>query len=161
MCHIHTLYIPIQHTMHSAGGGCIQFNMAESALRWHATSMYTSRCYVAPVSVAANLLQYSLFQSFTKVSGATCCRCSVHVASHWSHWGEDRKHSHHLCGHALALISVANEDVGPWAVPHVEVTDDASFRLFAGECTICSKMYIWTDRQTRLCFTCGARSGKP
>ena len=29
-----------------------------------------------------HLLQYSLFQSFTKVSEATCCRCSVHVASH-------------------------------------------------------------------------------
>ena len=147
--HVSHTYIAYRSSTPCTQQEVAAYNDGWSALRWHVTSIYTSHCYVALVSIAADLLWYSCFQSFqslTKISGATCCRCSVHVASHWSHRWEDRKHSHHLRGHALALISVANEDVGPCAVPHVEVTDDASFWLFAGECTICGKMYIWTDR---------------
>ena len=112
--HVSHTYIAYRSSTPCTQQEVAAYNDGWSALRWHVTSIYTSRYYVAPVSIAADLLWYSRFQSFqsfqnfTKVSGATCCRCSVHVASHWSHWWEDRKHSHYLCGHALALISVAN-----------------------------------------------------
>jgi len=86
---------------------------AESTLRCHALSIFTSRCYIAPVSIAAHLPRHSLWQSLTEVSGATHRHCSVHVASCWSHWWANRKHSRCLCGHAVALNAVVNEDVGP------------------------------------------------
>jgi len=41
--------------------------LAESTLRCH---VYTSCCYVAAISIAAHILQYSLQQSFTEVSGS-------------------------------------------------------------------------------------------
>ena len=40
---------------------------AESTLRCHVLTSYTSCCYVASVSIAACLLKYSLWQSFTEV----------------------------------------------------------------------------------------------
>ena len=62
----------------------------------------------------------------------------------------NRKHSRCLCGHAVALIAVVNEDVGPQVVSvlvvathmyPVEVTNDASHWLFAGE-RIHGKRYV-------------------
>jgi len=93
-----------------------------------ASSIYTRQCYIA-----ANLLQYSLCYSFMEVTGPLLVVvdiCYVAGTHCWSHWWTDRKHSHHLCCHALAPIVVAIEELGSWVVPVLVVAIKGVARLF-------------------------------